>query len=103
MAQLLHTRFVGMQLYVVFIYVMKEIVGMFKSGLSVLLLAVFTVSNVAFASCEKTLMGNDCESKGSGVASHMRGNAVANAKAAKELQLTKAKAKKEASAIAAKR
>ena len=76
---------------------------MVRGGLSVILLAMLSMGNVAFASCEKTLMGNDCEANGSGVASHMRGNAVANAKAAKELQLAKAKAKQQASAIAAKK
>ncbi len=76
---------------------------MVKRSKGLLLLVFLSLSNVSFANCEKTLMGKDCDSNGSGVASHMRGNAVANAKAAKELQLAKAKAKKEASAIAAKR
>jgi hypothetical protein len=89
-----------MQRYVVFIYVIEELVGMVKGGFVTVLL---TMSNLAFANCEKTLMGNDCESNSSGLATHMRGNAVANAKAAKELQLVKAQAKKEASAIAAKK
>ncbi len=92
-----------MQLYVVFILVIEEIVVMVKSSLSVILLAMLSMGKVAFAGCEKTLMGNDCEANSSGVATHMRGNAVANAKAAKELQLAKAKAKQEASAIAAKK
>ena len=73
-----------------------------KSLYVVLAVGVFSM-NMAFAGCEKTLMGNDCEANSSGVATHMRGNAVANAKAAKELQLAKAKAKQEASAIAAKK
>lgn len=71
-----------------------------KIRLSVALLVSVLSVNIAFADCQKTLMGSDCESNGNGVASHMRGNAVENAKASKELKATQQKAKKEAKAIA---
>lgn len=71
-----------------------------KISLSVVLLVGLFSANVAFAGCEKTLMGNDCESNAKGVSSHMRGNAVENAKASKELKAAHAKAKKAAKEIA---
>jgi hypothetical protein len=89
-----------MQLYVVFILVIEEIVVMVKSSLSVILLAMLSMGKVAFAGCEKTLMGVDCEAHNDGTSSHMRGNAVENAKAAKELKEAQLKAKKEAKALA---
>ena len=74
---------------------------MVKGRFGFVFVLMLLMSNIAFANCAKTLMGNDCESVGKGVATHMRGDAVANAKAAKELKLAQAKAKKEASEIAA--
>jgi hypothetical protein len=74
---------------------------MIKSGLGVALLLALSMNNVAYAdSCAKTLMGNDCEANAKGVSSHMRGNAVENAEAAKQLKVAKAKAKAAAQAIA---
>ncbi len=70
-----------------------------KSLYAVLAVGVFSM-NMAFADCQKTLMGMDCESHENGTSSHMRGNAVENAKAAKELQAAQLKAKKEAKALA---
>lgn len=76
---------------------------MFKSSLvMVLLVSVFQIS-AAHANCQKTLMGNDCEGSAKGVSSHMRGNAVANAKASKELKAAQQKAKKQAKALALKK
>jgi hypothetical protein len=75
---------------------------MIKSGLGLVLLAALSMTNIANAGCAKTLMGNDCEANAKGVSSHMRGNAAANAKAAKALKAAQAKAKKAAKAIAAK-
>lgn len=71
-----------------------------KISLSVVLLAGLFSANVAFAGCEKTLMGSDCAKNAKGVSSHMRGNAVENANAAKELKAAQIKAKKAAKAIA---
>ncbi|PCI58109.1 MAG: hypothetical protein COB34_05655 [Methylophilaceae bacterium] len=71
-----------------------------KISLSVVLLVGLFSANVAFAGCKKTLMGSDCESNGNGVSSHMRGNAVENTKAAKELKAAQIKARKAAKAIA---
>lgn len=71
-----------------------------KIKLSVALLVCVFSANIAFADCQKTLMGSDCEANGNGVSSHMRGNAVENAKAAKELKAAQQKAKKDAKAIA---
>jgi hypothetical protein len=74
---------------------------MIKSVLGTIFLVGLLTANVAAAGdCAKTLMGNDCETNAKGVSSHLRGNAVENAKAAKELKVTQAKAKKAASAIA---
>ena len=70
-----------------------------KVSLSVALLVSLFSANMAFAECKKTLMGVDCEANGKGVSSHMRGNAVENSKAAKELNAAKTKAKKDAKAI----
>lgn len=71
-----------------------------KLRLSVTLLVCIFSANIAFADCQKTLMGSDCEANNNGVSSHMRGNAVENAKASKEIKATQQKAKKEAKAIA---
>jgi hypothetical protein len=71
-----------------------------KMGLYVVLATSLFATNVAFAECKKTLMGVDCEVNANGVSSHMRGNAVENAKAAKELKAAQAKAKRDAKAIA---
>jgi hypothetical protein len=72
-----------------------------KGFLGFLCLAALSINNVAYADdCAKTLMGSDCDSNAKGVSSHMRGNAVENAKAAKELKEAQLKAKKEAKAIA---
>jgi hypothetical protein len=71
-----------------------------KISLSVVLLAGLFSVNAAFADCSKTLMGSDCEGNAKGVSSHMRGNAVENAKAAKELKEAHIKAKKAAKEIA---
>lgn len=66
------------------------------------LLATFLFSHVTLAAqCEKTLMGQDCSKNQSGVATHMRGNAVENARASKALQAAKRKAKKDAVSIGA--
>ena len=70
-----------------------------KSLYVVLAVGLFSM-NMAFAGCEKTLMGVDCEAHNDGTSSHMRGNAVENAKAAKELKEAQLKAKKEAKALA---
>jgi hypothetical protein len=70
-----------------------------KSLYAVFAVGVFSM-NVAFADCQKTLMGADCEAHDDGTSSHMRGNAVENAKAAKELKAAQLKAKKEAKALA---
>ena len=70
-----------------------------KSLCVAIAVSVFSM-NVAYAECAKTLMGKDCESHVSGTSSHMRGNAVENAKAAKELKAAQLKAKKEAKSIA---
>jgi len=76
---------------------------MLKSSLvMVLLVSVFQI-NAAHAGCKKTLMGSDCEAGAKGVSSHMRGNAVANAKASKELKAAQQKAKKQAKALALKK
>ncbi len=69
-------------------------------GLYVVLATSLFATNAAFAECKKTLMGVDCEANAKGVSSHMRGNAVENAKAAKELKAAQAKAKRDAKAIA---
>lgn len=69
-------------------------------SLSIVLLVGFLSATAASAACQKTLMGENCESNGNGVSSHMRGNAVENAKAAKELKAAQVKAKKDAQAIA---
>ena len=69
------------------------------SILCVLAVSVLSV-NMASAACVKTLMGVDCEKNVSGTSAHMRGNAVENAKAAKELKAAQLKAKKDAKAIA---
>lgn len=71
-----------------------------KFKLSIALLVSVLSVNIALADCQKTLMGSDCEVNGDGVSSHMRGNAVENAKAAKELKEAQQKAKKDAKAIA---
>lgn len=71
-----------------------------KISLSVVLLAGLFSANASFAACSKTLMGSDCESNAKGVSSHMRGNAVENAKAAKELKEAQVQAKKAAKEIA---
>lgn len=71
-----------------------------KIRLSVALLVSVFSANIAFADCQKTLMGSDCEANSNGVSSHMRGNAVENAKATKELKAAQQKAKKDAKAIA---
>jgi len=73
---------------------------MMKFNLSVALLVSVFSANIAFADCQKTLMGSDCESNSNGLSSHMRGNAVENAKATKELKAAQEKAKKDAKAIA---
>ncbi len=72
---------------------------MMKSSISILLLVSAFLASTAFAGCEKTLMGNDCAKEANGVSSHMRGNAAANAKAAKELKAAKSKAKAKAVAL----
>ncbi len=70
-----------------------------KSNLSLMvLMSVFFVST-ASAECAKTLMGSDCVANEKGVAAHMRGNAVENAKASKALKEAKRKAKEKAVAI----
>ncbi len=74
-----------------------------KSSIGILLLVSAFFASTAFAGCEKTLMGSDCVKKSNGVSSHMRGNAVANAKAAKALKAAKVKAKAKAKAVALKK
>jgi len=77
---------------------------MIKSSISILLLvSVFLASSAYAGGCAKTLMGNDCAKEGSGVSSHMRGNAAANVKAAKALEAAKSKAKLKAKAVALKK
>lgn len=72
---------------------------MMKSSIGILVLVSACLASTAYADdCAKTLMGNDC-AKSNGVSSHMRGNAAANAKAAKELKAAKAKAKAKAIAM----
>lgn len=51
--------------------------------------------------CVNTLMGEDCQKSEKGVSSHMRGNAVENAKASKALKAAKRKAQKEATSMSA--
>lgn len=73
---------------------------MIKSSLSILILVGAAMVNTAYAAdCGKTLMGSDCAKQVKGVSSHMRGNAVANAKAAKELKAAHRKAKAKAIAM----
>jgi hypothetical protein len=71
-----------------------------KMSLSIVLVVSLLSVSVASAECQKTLMGSDCEAHASGTSAHMRGNAVENAKAAKELKAAQIKAKEEAKAIA---
>ncbi len=66
-------------------------------GLAALVSALLVTT--AQAECTKTLMGSDCATSGEGVATHMRGNAVENAKASKALQAAKRKAKAKAMAV----
>lgn len=74
-----------------------------KYNMSFLLLAGVLMGNIAYAAdhCAEILMGNQCEANESGISSHMRGNAVENAKASKELKEAKRKAKEKAIAIGA--
>lgn len=75
---------------------------MYLYRLLMVLAATMLFSNVVLAEqCAKTLMGEDCSKNQSGVSSHMRGNAVENARASKALQAAKRKAKKDAIAIGA--
>lgn len=75
---------------------------MVKSSLVMVLLVSAFQMSAAHAGCKKTLMGDDCDAAAKGVSSHMRGNAVANAKAAKELKAAQLKAKRKAKEIALK-
>lgn len=73
---------------------------MIKSSLGILVLVGAAMVNTAYAAdCKSTLMGSDCVKIEKGVSSHMRGNAVANANAAKELKLAQRKAKAKAVAM----
>lgn len=73
---------------------------MIKSSLGILVFVGVSMAHTAYAAgCEKTLMGNDCVKTEKGVSSHMRGNAVANANAAKALKLAQKKAKAKAVAM----
>lgn len=73
---------------------------MIKSSFGILVFVVAAMVNTAYAAdCETTLMGSDCAKRVKGVSSHMRGNAVANAKAAKELKAAHKKAKAKAVAM----
>jgi len=74
-----------------------------KLTLSFVLLVGTLMVNTAFAGdhCVKTLMGTQCEANESGTSSHMRGNAVENAKASKALKEAKAKAKAKAISVGA--
>jgi len=76
---------------------------MIKSSIGVLLVSVCLASSAFAGECAKTLMGSDCEKQSSGVSSHMRGNAAANAKAAKALKAAQSKARAKAKAIALKK
>ncbi len=77
---------------------------MIKSSIGVLLLVSACLASTAYAGeCAKTLMGSDCAKQSSGVSSHMRGNAAANAKAAKALKAAQVKAKAKAKAVAMKK
>lgn len=70
-----------------------------KSNFSLMVLMSMLLVNTAQAECTKTLMGNDCAPSEKGIAAHMRGNAVENAKASKALKEAKRKAKEKAIAI----
>lgn len=73
---------------------------MIKSSLGILVFVSTALVNTVYAAdCEKTLMGSDCVKNEKGVSSHMRGNAVANASAAKALKLAQKKAKAKAVAM----
>lgn len=76
---------------------------MIKNSLGALFLSAVLMNSAIAAECEKTLMGQDCAKKGNGVSSHMRGNAVANAKIVKELETARAVAKAKARALAMKK
>jgi len=65
----------------------------------VVLVSMSMVGTASAADCKKTLMGNDCIKHESGTSSHMRGDAVANAKAAKELKAAQEKAHAKAVAM----
>lgn len=73
-----------------------------KIVLSMALFSGVLLANVAVAGdCSQTLMGGGCGDTAEGLASHMRGNAVANAQASKELKAVTTRAKKQAADIAA--
>lgn len=76
---------------------------MVKSSLGLLvLLSVVAMTNASAADCKKSLMGSECVKQEKGTSSHMRGNAVANAKAGKALKAVQEKAKAKAKAVAIK-
>lgn len=67
-------------------------------GLRFALAAGFLMVNTVHADdCVKTLMGNQCAVHEKGTSAHMRGNAVENAKASREL--IEARRKAEATAL----
>lgn len=73
-----------------------------KFNLCLVMVLSVVLTNAAYAgNCKKTLMGSDCVTSEKGTSSHMRGNAVENAKASKELKEAKRKAKEKAVSIGA--
>lgn len=73
-----------------------------KFNLCLVMIVGVMLTNTAYAErCKKTLMGSDCVVSEKGTSSHMRGNAVENAKASNELKEAKRKAKAKAISVGA--